>query len=116
MKEQFANCMKIITLHKRIDVNKLYNQLKQNINPLFKKQRQEDIQFIVTKVDHEIEIAEREIYHAILYCIKVVGEELHITRNEHYVDDVNSLALESILNSMFQDISGKMGTDLVLEG
>jgi hypothetical protein len=109
--------MKIITLHKHIDINKLYNQLKQNINPLFKKQRQEDgVHFTVTKVDHEIEISEREIYHAILYCIKVVGQELHIIRNENYVDDVNSLALESILNSMFSDVSGKMGTDLVLEG
>ncbi len=109
--------MKIITLHKRIDVNKLYNQLKQNINPLFKKQRQEaDINFDITKVGNTIDITEREIYHSIFYHIEVLGETLHITRNEHYTDDVNSLTLESILNSMFEDVSGKMGTDLVLEG
>lgn len=108
--------MKIITLHKRIDVNKLYNQLKQNINPLFKKQRMEDIQFVITKVGNIIEIAEREIYHAILFHIEVIGDKLQITRNENYVDDVNSITLESIMNSMFEDISGKMGTDLVLEG
>jgi hypothetical protein len=116
MKEQFANCMKIITLHKKIDIVKLYNQLCQNVNPLFRKQRLEDIQFIITKVGNVIEIAEREIYHAILYHIEVIGEKLQITRNEHYTDDVNSLALESILNSMFEDVSGRMGTDLVLEG
>ncbi len=108
--------MKIITLHKKIDVNKLYNQLKQNINPLFKKQRMEDIQFVITRVGNIIDIVEREIYHATLYHIEVIGEKLHITRNEHYTDDVNSLALESILNSMFEDVSGKLGTDLVLEG
>ena len=109
--------MKIITLHKRIDVNKLYNQLKQNINPLFKKQRQEtDINFDITKVGNAIDITERETYHSIMYHIEVLGEKLHITRNEHYTDDVNSLTLESILNSMFEDVSGKMGTDLVLEG
>lgn len=117
MKEQFANyIMKIITLHKRIDVDKLYNQLKQNVNPLFKKQRMEDIQFVITKVGNIIEIAEREVYHAILFHIEVIGDKLQITRNENYVDDVNSLALESILNSMFEDVSGKMGTDLVMEG
>lgn len=108
--------MKIITLHKPIDIDKLYNQLKQNVNPLFKKQRQEDIEFEITKVDHTIEIYERQLYHAILYSIEVAGQELRITRNEHYTDDVNSLALESILNSMFEDVSGKLGTDLVLEG
>lgn len=117
MKEKFANyIMKIITLHKRIDVDKLYNQLKQNVNPLFKKQRMEDIQFVITKVGNIIEIAEREVYHAILFHIEVIGDKLQITRNENYVDDVNSLALESILNSMFEDVSGKMGTDLVMEG
>jgi hypothetical protein len=29
---------------------------------------------------------------------------------------VNSLTLESILNDLFKDISGKQGTDLILEG
>lgn len=116
MKVQFAKIMKIITLHKHIDVEKLYNQLKDKVNPLFRKQRMEDILFVITRVGNIIEIAEREIYHDILYHIEVIGENLRITRNEHYTDDVNSLALESILNSMFQDISGKMGTDLLLEG
>jgi hypothetical protein len=108
--------MKIITLHKRIDADKLYNLLKDNVNSLFKKQRMEDIQFVITRVGNIIEIAEREIYHAILYQIEVIGEKLQITRNEHYTDDVNSLTLESILNKMFDEASGKMGTDLLLEG
>lgn len=115
MKGQFVNFMKI-TLHKNIDVDKLYNQLKDKINPLFKIQRMEDIQFIITRVGNIIEIAEREIYHDILYHIEVLGEKLRITRNEHYTDDVNSLTLESILNKMFDEVSGKDGTDLVLEG
>lgn len=108
--------MKTITLHKPIDADSLYHQLKQNVNPLFKKQRLEDINFEITKVGNVIEIAERDIYHAILYRIEVEGEELDITRNEHYTDDVNSLALESILNSMFENVSGNQGTDLVQEG
>src|ERR1700750_2010579 len=103
--------MKIITLHKPVNIDSLYNQLKQNVNPLFKKQRQEEMEFEITKVGNVIEIAEREVYHGILYSIEVLADQLHITRNEHYTDDVNSLALESILNSMFEDVSGKQGTD-----
>jgi hypothetical protein len=108
--------MKIVTLHKPINIDSLYNQLKQNVNPLFKKQRQDDMSFEVTKVGNIIEVSEHEVYHGILYHIEVKGQELHITRNEHYTDDVNSLALESILNSMFEDVSGDRGTDLVQEG
>jgi hypothetical protein len=52
----------------------------------------------------------------VLYHIEIKNDQLHITRNEHYTDDVNSLTLESILNSMFENISGKGGTDLVREG
>lgn len=108
--------MKIITLHKHINIEKLYHLLNDKINSLFREQRMEDIQFVITRVGNIIDIAEREIYHDILYHIEVLGEKLRITRNEHYTDDVNSLTLESILNSMFNDASGKMGTDLVMEG
>jgi len=108
--------MKIITLHKPVDINSLYNHLKQNLNPLFKKQRQSDTTFDIVKVGNEIEILQRELYQGFLYHIEVKGAKLHITRSEHYTDDVNSLTLESIMNTLFKDISGKGGTDLVLEG
>ena len=62
-------------------------------------------------------ISQQELYPGdILYHIEVKGDELHITRSEHYVDDVNSLTVESILNDLFNNLSGKLGTDLVLEG
>jgi len=32
------------------------------------------------------------------------------------VDDVNSLTLESVMNELFDDLSGNRGTDLVQEG
>lgn len=108
--------MKIITLHKPVNIDSLYNHLNQNLNPLFKKQKQSDITLVIEKKGDSIEISEPAVYNDVLFSIVIKDKELHITRNEHYVDDVNSLTLESIMNSLFENISGNKGTDLVLEG
>jgi hypothetical protein len=109
--------MKIITLHNRIKIDELLNHLQSQLNTLFKEQRQADIDFKIEKVGDTIEISQPEIYpEDILYQIAVKGTELHITRSEHYVDDVNSLTVESILNDLFKHVAGKNGTDLIQEG
>lgn len=108
--------MKIITLHKPVNITSLHNHIKQNLNPLFHKQRDTDIDFLIENKGDAIEILQPEVYEGVLFSIAIKGTELWITRNEHYVDDVNSLTLESILNSLFENISGDGGTDLVLEG
>jgi hypothetical protein len=109
--------MKIITLHTRINTDQLLNYLLQKLNPLFKEQRQADIDFTIKKNNEAIEITQPELYgDEILFNIEIKGSELWITRSEHYVDDVNSLTVESILNDLFNDASGKLGTDLVQEG
>jgi hypothetical protein len=109
--------MKIITLHQRIKIDELLNQIREQLNPLFKQQRQSDIDFKIERAGDAIEISQQELYPGdILYHIEVDGVNLNITRSEHYVDDVNSLTVESILNDLFKNISGKPGTDLVLEG
>ena len=109
--------MKIITLHNRIEIDELLNHLQQQLNKLFKQQRQSDIDFKIEKAGNAIKISQPELYPGdILYHIEVDGSHLNITRSEHYVDDVNSLTVESILNELFENISGKPGTDLVLEG
>ena len=109
--------MKIITLHQRIKIDELLNHIREQLNPLFKQQRQSDIDFKIERMGDAIEISQPELYPGdILYHIEVDGANLNITRSEHYVDDVNSLTVESILNDLFKNISGKPGTDLVLEG
>jgi hypothetical protein len=105
--------MKIITLHKPVNITSLYNHLQQNLNPLFKKQRQTDIHFLIENKDDTIEISQPEIYEDILFSLMIKDDKLWITRSEHYVDDVNSLTLESVMNTLFDDLSGKGGTDLV---
>ena len=108
--------MKIITLHKPISTDELFKHLKERLNPIFQNQRQNDIAFEIANAPEGIEISKQELYEGILFTITVQGDELWITRNENYVDDVNSITLESILNSLFDDLSDGLGTDLVLEG
>jgi hypothetical protein len=108
--------MKIITLHKAINSGELFNHLQERLNPIFQKQRQSDISFNIQKTPGGITISQPDLYEGILFNIELNGQELWITRNEHYVDDVNSITLESILNSLFDDLSDGLGTDLVQEG
>lgn len=108
--------MKIITLHKPIHIHELFNILQHKLNPLFKERRQSDINFIISGKDDVLEISEPDLYDGVLFSLEIVDHQLHITRNEHYVDDVNSLTIQSILNDLFADVAGKHGTDLVQEG
>lgn len=108
--------MKIITLHQPVQIEKLYNHIKDQLNPIFHKQRQSDINFTVENTSEGIVISQPELYDGALFTIAVQDDELWITRNEHYVDDVNSITIESILNILFEDLSGNLGTDLVEEG
>lgn len=109
--------MKVITLHQRVTTDELLSHLQQKLNPLFKEQRQVDNVLQIFKADEAVNIAMPELYEGPLFQIAVNGSELWITRNEHYVDDVNSLTIESILNSLFEDLTKDIrGTDLVQEG
>jgi hypothetical protein len=109
--------MKVITLHKRIKADELFDLVQRQLNPLFREQRKIDLDFTVTQSGNAIDITQPDLYPGdILYHIEVERDQLQITRNEHYVDDVNSLTVESILNDLFKIIAGKPGTDLILEG
>ena len=109
--------MKVITLHNRIGIDELFSHLQQKLNPLFKQQRQTDIDLQIYQADDAVEIAIPQLYEGALFQIAINGTELWITRSEHYVDDVNSLTIESILNSLFEDLTDDIrGTDLVQEG
>jgi len=110
--------MKIITLHTPVNGDQLLAHLTQKLNPLFKEQRQEEILFKIERVGDAIEISQPELYGSdILFKLEIKGKELWITRNEHYTDDVNSLTVESILNSLFEDLSDDpRGVDLLQEG
>ena len=109
--------MKVITLHTPIVTDELLEHLRSRLNTIFREQRQVDFDFTIEKNANAIEISQPELYEGVLFKIEVKGSELHITRNEHYVDDVNSLTIESILNSLFEDMTDDIrGVQLVTEG
>ncbi len=108
--------MKIINVHKILSPTELMHLIDLKLNPLFKEQRHEEIKFTVENKDGVIEIFQPELYEGFLFRIKIQGHELLITRSEHYVDDVNSLTVESILNELFSDLADDGKVTLVLEG
>jgi hypothetical protein len=109
--------MKIITLHKRINPTELRDHIRENLDSKFKDYRDTEVHFVVEGEGNVTDISQPELYPGdILYHIEAEGQELHITRSEHYTDDVNSLTIESILNDLFKDHSGINGTDLLQEG
>lgn len=109
--------MKIITLHHRVNIDRLLSHLQEKLNPAFAEQRGMALVFTIEKAGDAIEISQPELYgEEVLFRIGIKGVELWITRSEHYVDDVNSLTVESILNDLFNDLSDKQGTDLLQEG
>jgi len=109
--------MKIVTLHKPLNLDSIYNHLSQNINPLFSKHKPTTYNYTVTNTGNAIEITQPELYPGdVLYHLEIDHDKLNILRSEHYVDDVNSLTLESVMNELFDDLSGNGGTDLVQEG
>lgn len=113
-----SNCvfiMKIVTLHNRVDPAVLRGHIRENLDAGFAKNRGEPMHFVVSGEGNIIEISEPEFY-GFLYRIEVDGSKLGITRSEHYVDDVNSLTVESVLNDLLGDVAGKPGTDLLQEG
>lgn len=108
--------MKILNIHKTITSDQLKQLIQEKLNPLFKEQRQTEMNFITAFKNGAVEVSQPDIYEGFLYRIEIVGNELHITRSEHYVDDVNSVTVESILNILFEELAGDGGVALVLEG
>jgi hypothetical protein len=108
--------MKILNIHKTITRAQLLQLLQKRLNPLFRQRRQSDINFISEDKDGLIEIFQPEIYEGFLFRIEIKGHELWITRSEHYVDDVNSLTIEAILNELFAELAEDGNVTLVLEG
>jgi hypothetical protein len=108
--------MKIIDIHKTTTATELLQIIQEKLNPYFHEQRNSGLNFISEIKDGVIEISQPDVYEGFLFRIEIRGNELWITRSEHYVDDVNSLTVESILSSLFEKISGDDGNHLVLEG
>ncbi|MFD1257184.1 hypothetical protein ACFQ3S_10280 [Mucilaginibacter terrae] len=100
--------MKIIQTKVPVNANELKNFLEEKLSPLFKEQRQADIDFVFTQTPGGVQITQPDLYEDFLFQIDVVTDtELHVTKSEHYTDDVNVLTLENIINNLFMDYPGR---------
>ena|ERR1700691_2640024 len=108
--------MKILNIHKTIRPDELLQLIQQKLNPLFKEHRQTEICFTAENKNGVIEISGPSPYEGFLFRIEIKGRELWITRSENYIDDVNALTVESILNMLFEELAGDTGITFVLEG
>jgi hypothetical protein len=95
--------MKIITANRPWDIDQLTEVLQQKLNPAFMQARQTDIEFNVIKNGDTIEINQPDYYEGYLFRITVQGNKLYVAKSEHYVDDVNQITLQSILETLQMD-------------
>ncbi|GAB3928375.1 hypothetical protein [Mucilaginibacter myungsuensis] len=92
--------MKIITASTNWNTDRLYQTLQDKLDPLFKGARQIDAEVKVNKVADSIEVGIPEFYDGYLFKLTAEGRELHVAKSEHYVDDINQLTLQSILETL----------------
>lgn len=108
--------MKIINTRSAVNKQQLLQFLQEKINPLFKKQRQEDITFDIKETPEAIEILKPNLYDEYLFSLKVNGNDIEISKTEHYTDDVNILTLEEIINNLLLDYPGRENIEDIQEG
>ena len=108
--------MKIINLHATVTATEVAHLLKEKLNRVFQKQRQSDLSFVIEEKDGAVELSQPQLYEGVLFHIEPNGTNLNIKRSEDYVDDVNSLTLESIMETLFDELPGSENISMVQEG
>ncbi|WP_107831149.1 hypothetical protein ABZR88_04720 [Mucilaginibacter yixingensis] len=103
--------MKIITSSVPWDISQIFITLQQQLNPLFKEHRGKDLQFKIEREGNKVLVSKPEMYDGYLFTIEAMGKELHIGKSEHYVDDVNQITLQSIIETLQMEIQG--GNDII---
>jgi len=103
--------MKIITAATNWDLHQLAQTLQLKLNPLFREARLTDIEFDVVENGDAIEITQTKLYEGYLFRLTAKGKQLHVAKSENYVDDVNQLTLQSILETLQMD--SMAGADII---
>lgn len=108
--------MKIINTTRPVSVHELKEFLDEKLNPLFKKQRQLDLEFDIEELGDTVEIQKVALYDGFLFKIEIHGNQIHVIKSEHYTDDVNVLTLEDIMNNLFMKFPGRGEINYIGEG
>jgi hypothetical protein len=95
--------------------HELFELFSESVNPRFADKLKTDLSLLITETADGIEIGQPGFYETYLYKIKVVGSEVHVGKSEHYVDDVNSLALEDIIDDIITQYLGINYIETILQ-
>ncbi len=111
-----VNIMKIIHTKEPVAAADIKQFLERELPPQFKLQRHSDIDLTFTESPTGLQISQPDLYEDWLFTIELVSpEEIHITKSEHYTDDVNVLTLEDIMNNLFLTFPGRQNIDQIAE-
>ncbi len=95
--------------------HELFELFKEHVPERFSDKIKKELQLTITETAEGIEIGIPEFYETYLYKIKVVGSEVHAAKSEHYIDDVNNLALEDIIDETIVDYLGVNHIETILQ-
>ncbi|RYZ95814.1 MAG: hypothetical protein EOP47_25070 [Sphingobacteriaceae bacterium] len=98
--------MKTIPVNKDVTIDDLFAVLQSKLNPMFQQRRQQDISLDIVKNGDTIEILQPELYEGYLFRLIGVSNNLEVHESEHYVDDINALTINSILDELFVEHLG----------
>jgi flavorubredoxin len=93
----------------------LYELLCASVDQKFADKVKSDIKLAITESDHGIEIGQPHIYETYLYMIKIKGSDVLVSKSEHYIDDIYSLALEDIIDSIIVEYLGVKHIETILQ-
>jgi L-rhamnose mutarotase len=99
--------MKIIQTIKTIRAKDYAVYLREKLNALFQSHRQTDIAFDIKEIADTIMIEQPQLYDDFLFKLEFSENEIHVTKSEHYTDDVNVLTLEDLLNNLYLEYPGR---------
>ena len=104
--------MKTISLNNSITAQEVYRILRDNLNPMFSQRKHEDIGFDILQNGNSVDILKPGLYEGYLFRLIVKPQALEVHESEHYVDDVNALTINAILDEIFVKYLGATAPQL----
>ena len=92
--------MKVFKTSIQPSAKNINDQLSDQLNDLFQDKIQKDVYLDIDQNGNCIDIGQKDLYDSFLYRFVIEGSDIQMIKGEHYTDDVYSLALEDILNTL----------------
>ncbi|MBW4889178.1 hypothetical protein KXQ82_05600 [Mucilaginibacter sp. HMF5004] len=95
--------------------DELYRLFSTSLNAGLTDKIKSDIHLVITQTTDGIEIGQPDFYETYLYKITINGNDVLVGKSEHYIDDVNSLALEDLIDNIITGYLGINSIETILQ-